>query len=758
MSFTHTHYSVAWICALPWEMAAAKTMLDETHGALPQAQTDNNCYTLGRICGHNVVIACLPSGDYGTTSAAVVLSQMLQTFTNVEFGLMVGIGGGVPAQKPDIRLGDVVVSIPTTKAGGVVQYDYGKSLCDGHFQETGSLNKPPMVLLNAVTKLRADSMIEKGSLQLIISNVLQKDQDTRELFARPCQDWLFSSAYNHPSGISDCSACDQSHLMAREPRATDEPQVHYGLIASGNQVMKDAKRRDSIAKKLDILCFEMEAAGLMDQLPVLVIRGICDYCDSHKSKIWQAYAALSAATYTKLLLKIVPCRINDSQAIILTHPQYSFSELSHTVPSLPKTASGSLSIVHSDARQNTSESMLKIISHPKEVINTAVTSAVGEFDDHYGQNAYEGNVEGLKLLLSRATYALHDIDQKHGRTALHYAVMRNHIDVCEFLRNASANVHAMDYTGMTPTIKAWEHILTRRGSPAQIQKLKTLFPDIDFCDDMGFSHIHMLVLDLLQGDLVETLKVRNHRTQINKPDFTGKTPLHWAATRGDFERIEILLKSGANVAVTDESGGTPLMFAGSSGSLKCLKLLLYAGSIVHSKNHYGSDALYYACRHQSGLSPVIHLLKSGACLNTQNNNGHTALIGASIRNNFKIGRYLLRQGATIDVQGANGETALFEAIFHNSHQFLRLLLEWSSDYTIVNHDGSNILHSVALEGDCETVNILLCSELKGLNPLHRNKKHLTAMEMILKRSIIPEGFRSLFDRLLSSVTTDSSET
>ncbi|KAJ5768871.1 hypothetical protein N7520_003430 [Penicillium odoratum] len=336
--------------------------------------------------------------------------------------------------------------------------------------------------------------------------------------------------------------------------------------------------------------------------------------------------------------------------------------------------------------------------------------------------------------------------------------MWNHLVVCEFLRNASANVHAMDYTGMTPTIKAWEHILTRRGSPTQIEKLRTLFPDIDFVDDMGFSHIHMLVLGLLQGDLVETLKIRSYRTQIDRPDLTGKSPLHWAATRGDFEGIEILLKYGANVAVTDESGGTPLMFAASSGCLKCLKLLLDADSSVHLKNHYGSDALYFACRHQRGLPPVILLLKWGARLNTQNKNGHTALIGAAIRNNFKIGRYLLRQGADIDVQGANGETALFEAIFHSSHEFLKLLLEWSSDYTIANHDGSTILHSAALEGDCETLNILLCSELKGLNPSDRNKKRLTAMDMISKRSTFPEGFLNLFDRLLSSITTDGSET
>jgi nucleoside phosphorylase len=72
--------------------------------------------------------------------------------------------------------------------------------------------------------------------------------------------------------------------------------VHYGTVASGNQVMRDGVTRDKISSGLGgVLCFEMEAAGLMNSFPCLVIRGICDYADSHKNKRWQAYAAATAA-------------------------------------------------------------------------------------------------------------------------------------------------------------------------------------------------------------------------------------------------------------------------------------------------------------------------------------------------------------------------------------------------------------------------------------------------------------------------------
>lgn len=301
MSFTHDDYTIAWICALPLEMAAAKAMLDEVHSHLPQPRADHNVYTLGTISNHNVVVACLPSGVYGTISASNVVSHMTSTFPSIRFGLMVGIAGGVPGKSADVRLGDVVVSKPTAISPGVVQYDYGKTLREGKMQRTGSLNKPPQVLLKAVSHMDSDYLAGKRPLNSLIAETKSNDQ-----FRRPKSDMLFESTYCHEQGEINCSRCDRRQLVNRPFRTTDEPYVHYGVIASGDQVMKDAQTRDSIAQELSVLCFEMEAAGIMDELPSLVIRGICDYCDSHKHKEWQGYAASTAAAYAKLLLSAVP--------------------------------------------------------------------------------------------------------------------------------------------------------------------------------------------------------------------------------------------------------------------------------------------------------------------------------------------------------------------------------------------------------------------------------------------------------------------
>lgn len=121
---THQHYTVGWICALPSELTAAMAMLDKEHSPLSQHAQDNNTYTLGQIGEHFVVIACLPAGQTGNNSAATVAAQMRYSFRGIRFGLMVGIGGGVPSEQHDIRLGDVVVSNPGKHDGGVIKLTY----------------------------------------------------------------------------------------------------------------------------------------------------------------------------------------------------------------------------------------------------------------------------------------------------------------------------------------------------------------------------------------------------------------------------------------------------------------------------------------------------------------------------------------------------------------------------------------------------------------------------------------------------------
>ncbi|KAF5688598.1 monocarboxylate transporter [Fusarium denticulatum] len=99
-------------------------------------------------------------------------------------------------------------------------------------------------------------------------------------------------------------------LVQRLPRPSAESNVHHGKVASRNQVIKHGKTRDRISNELSMICFEMEAAGLLAaNLPCLVIRGISDYAYSHKNDHWREYAAATAAAYTKKLLVTIPTMI-----------------------------------------------------------------------------------------------------------------------------------------------------------------------------------------------------------------------------------------------------------------------------------------------------------------------------------------------------------------------------------------------------------------------------------------------------------------
>lgn len=317
-------YTVGWICAVTAESVAARAFLDEEHiGPRHVSQHDNNSYVLGCIGSHNVVIAALPEGEYGTTSAATVAKDMLHSFPNVRIGLMVGIGGAAPSQKHDIRLGDIVVSKPGDGHGGVFQYDFGKTIQNRSFQETGFLNQPPVLLRTALATLKATYEMKGHRLVEDANKNLEKIR-RRSKYKQPdpASDRLYKSHILHPSNSPDeCDiACGNNTacLITRPERDEEDldPAIHYGLIASGNQLMKDARIRDKLAAERNVLCFEMEAAGLMNHFPCLVIRGICDYSDSHKNKEWQGFAAMTAAAYAKdLILQIAPTSVEAEKPI-----------------------------------------------------------------------------------------------------------------------------------------------------------------------------------------------------------------------------------------------------------------------------------------------------------------------------------------------------------------------------------------------------------------------------------------------------------
>ena len=318
-SLTVHDYHVGWICAQNIELSAAMAMLDEEYEMMTgQDPHDHNSYVLGRIQKHNVVMACMPEGVDGLVPAANVAKDMARTFPRLRVGLMVGIGGGIPnlSKGVDIRLGDVVVSKPEKTWGGVVQYDKGKAEHGGQFVLKGQLNQPPPLLLQTLCQLQARHEMDPSEVSGYMKEAIERHPKMKETgFTFPTDDdCLHCSVCNH-SIESPAPSCEGLHTK-RKPRKDHEPAIHYGIIASGNQAVKDAAVRDRLRDQFGAFSVEMEAAGLMNELPCLVIRGICNYADAHKNDAWHPYAAMTAAAYTKEFLQYIsPAQARQAQPI-----------------------------------------------------------------------------------------------------------------------------------------------------------------------------------------------------------------------------------------------------------------------------------------------------------------------------------------------------------------------------------------------------------------------------------------------------------
>lgn len=323
--YDFSSYTIGLICALPLELRALLLTLDATHPDLPnQPKNDQNAYQYGRIGAHNVVITSLPKGVTGPSPAAYTTTSMGNTFPNLRFCLFVGVGGGIPKlngggkDEVDVRLGDVVVGSAVGTYGGVVQFNQGRIGNDG-LERTGTLGKPPKLLLNAVARIEARMFNDDGVLLGTMEEMRERLKVTvrsgRKIRALMypgelgLEDLLFGAEYRHVGGGIGCEGCDKGEAVERdwEDRRLEEfePRVHTGTIASGGYVVKDSKVRDELQKLYGAVCVETEASGVMDSFPCLVIRGISDYADSHKNDGWQQYAALTAAAYSKLLLQTI---------------------------------------------------------------------------------------------------------------------------------------------------------------------------------------------------------------------------------------------------------------------------------------------------------------------------------------------------------------------------------------------------------------------------------------------------------------------
>jgi nucleoside phosphorylase len=320
-------FEVAIICALPIEADAVQGLFDrfwdEDGDLYGKAPGDQNSYTTGVIGNHNVVLVYMPG--MGKGYAASVAANLRSSIGGIRLALVVGVCGGVPrGSNRDLFLGDIVIS------DEVVAYDFGRRLPNKFIRrdttDSGAPNPEVRAFLAMIRSRIGQPRLRKKTTHHL--DVLQQRTNDYE---HPGQgkDRLFQPTYHHKHhGSSTCKRCarggickkarlstcedlqcDEGHLIVRSRSSLPSEDnfkpldIHFGRIASGDTVMKSGEDRDSIAERESVVAFEMEGAGASGNLPCIIVKGVCDYADSHKDKTWQMYAAGSAAACMKALLE-----------------------------------------------------------------------------------------------------------------------------------------------------------------------------------------------------------------------------------------------------------------------------------------------------------------------------------------------------------------------------------------------------------------------------------------------------------------------
>ncbi|RSL60093.1 hypothetical protein CEP53_005575 [Fusarium sp. AF-6] len=302
-------FEIAIVCALPLEYDAVCNLVDQFwDDDYGRAAGDPNMYTNGRVGAFNIVIVLL--SGMGKVKATSATASLRSSYPNLELALVTGICGGVPitGSGKELVLGDVVIS------NTVVQYDLGRRY-PNEFETkhtlSDSLGRPALHIQNLVVTFKTSRGLQQlegraaSHLKTLQSRQFDEDETAKE-----CDDG--PGAVCNASRKLSCRelGCDVQQRVSRkrlqDSQRLQVPQVLVGRLGSGDTVLKSGEDRDRIAEEHDLIAFEMEGAGAWDEIPCIIVKGICDYADSHKNKNWQNFAAATAASVAKALVEKYP--------------------------------------------------------------------------------------------------------------------------------------------------------------------------------------------------------------------------------------------------------------------------------------------------------------------------------------------------------------------------------------------------------------------------------------------------------------------
>lgn len=372
--------------------------------------------------------------------------------------------------------------------------------------------------------------------------------------------------------------------------------------------------------------------------------------------------------------------------------------------------------------------------------------------------AQNGNIRGLQHLFKHGLASPRDVSSSRGYTLLRWALYSKQYETVVFLVHAGADpdYRPIASSDNSPRVKACHFLLEGGLSETASNAMRTITSGShhldEFIDSSNFTQTHKIVLGLSMRNLEEELMLSP--SDIDSQDAMGRTPLAWAAARGDAQMVATLLSYDADPNITDVQISGPLSNAAAQGHTACVELLLEAGADpdpLLPKGVKKGTPLSVAARNSNDAMLLKRLLDFGANVDTLTVEDKTPLFHVARNDNASFAMLLLEYGADINATATTGETPLTTAITYNSHNVLRLFLDRWSEYTACPRlKGPNLVQIAALYADCETLSILASAD--HFRSMHDQQYALGNFETLLsQRADATDKLTLAFDELLAVI-------
>lgn len=327
--------------------------------------------------------------------------------------------------------------------------------------------------------------------------------------------------------------------------------------------------------------------------------------------------------------------------------------------------------------------------------------------------AQEGHLEICEILVKAGADVCHMA--KDGENVLHLALEKNYDEVVRYFSRYKKIINEKDKRGLAPFL-----IAVANGNLKPCQTLLEAGADPNVTDNSGWNALHFAAFNG-HREIIDFLN--NIKTFVNKRTTSGLTPLMLAARRGFVEICVDLMKSGANPLDEDQSQKTAIHHAAEHGQSEIIRILAKNDRLIHLRTKDGCTPLLLAAGSGDRESCNV-LITAKADLSAVDSKGLNAMYYAARKGHSNVINLWASQKELINSKSKQEITPLMSATAGGYKEACEILLKCGADALAVDDFGKNVLHVAAERGQTHMVQFFSANKklidsktLAGFTPL-----------------------------------------